>query len=326
VVVAGGALGAAGHHLERAYGIRPPQTTETATGWHIAGLHGRPFSGLALHGTRLLWHNGPSIEYFDLGSGKLRLLGPGPGMRATWAPAVGSRYAVWFEAERSNSLAAQAVAYDVERGRRWTLAEIGAVYSLPAVSGGDAVWCSATELTVPRVAGAHIADGTALAIADEYGIPAIADGLVVWARSAGGPFAAHELSSSRTWPVVVQGLGGRMTRFALGARTLVWGQLDSGGSGAVLSAGVDGGETRQLATGVIGLAGPAFDGTTVVWAERDAGTGGSRVMGRRLGGGDAFLIAAADGEVAEVAVSGGVVAWIAGDGVTSWIDTAGLPR
>jgi len=54
--------------------------------------------------------------------------------------------------------------------------------------------------------------------------------------------------------------------------------------------------------------------------------GGSRVMGRRLGGGTAFLIAQVAGTVSEVAVSNGVAAWIASEGGSSWIQTAAIPR
>jgi hypothetical protein len=49
-------------------------------------------------------------------------------------------------------------------------------------------------------------------------------------------------------------------------------------------------------------------------------------MGRRLGGGSAFLIAQVAGTVSEVAVSDGVAAWIASDGGSSWIQTRRLPR
>ena len=66
---------------------------------------------------------------------------------------------------------------------------------------------------------------------------------------------------------------------------------------------MDGGDTRPLAAGITGLAGPAFDGTTVVWAEEDATAAGAsptaparyRVMGRRLGGGPAFVVAEVEG-------------------------------
>ncbi len=327
VLVAGTTLGAAGVRIERASSIHPPAVTETSAGWRIGGGHVRGFSGLALNGPRLLWQNGPSIEYVDLESGKLRLLGPGPGMRATWAPAVGERYAIWFEAERTESLAAQAVAYDTQSGRRWTVADVGSVYSYPSLSGDTAVWCSATRIGEPRIGGVRIAAGTPLDVAAEYGTPVVSDGLVVWARGASGPFTARELSGGSPWPVVPGGLGGELTSFALAGRTLVWGQLaSSGGPGTVAAASVDDGKTQVVVTGVAGLAGPAFDGVTVVWAEQAGDAATYRVMGRRLGGGPAFAIASVAAPVTEVAVSGGTAAWIAGGGAASWIETKELPR
>ena len=96
--------------------------------------------------------------------------------------------------------------------------------------------------------------------------------------------------------------GDRLTGIALAGRTLVWGQgSDAPGSGVVAAVSVDGGGTTKLATGLTGLAGPAYDGRTVVWGEKTAT--GARVMGRRLGGA-AFLVATVDGDVKEVAVSG----------------------
>ena len=88
---------------------------------------------------------------------------------------------------------------------------------------------------------------------------------------------------------------------------------------------MDGGGTTTLASGLTGLAGPAYDGTTVVWGESAAS--GGRVMGRRLGGGPSFVVAEVDGEVIEVAVSGDTVAWIeSSGGAADAIVTARLPR
>jgi hypothetical protein len=110
----------------------------------------------------------------------------------------------------------------------------------------------------------------------------------------------------------------------LAERTLVWGQgSDTPGTGVVAAVSVDGGGTMKLATGLTGLAGPAYDGKTVVWGEKTAA--GSRIMGRRLGGA-AFLIATVDGEVKEVAVSGDGVAWIVSSGGASSIVTSRLAR
>lgn len=80
-----------------------------------------------------------------------------------------------------------------------------------------------------------------------------------------------------------------------------------------------------LASGLTGLAGPAYDGRTVVWGESTAD--GARVMGRRIGGGPAFVIATVGGDVGEVAVSGDTVAWIeSSEGKRPAIVTARLPR
>jgi len=327
VLLAGAALGGIGYHVERTYAVQPPTVTETADGWRISSRHGRLFSGLALSGPRLLWQNGPSIEYFDLASGRLRLLGPGAGMRVTWAPAVGERYATWFEAERDGSLAATAVAYDTVSGRRWKVADVGSVYSYPALSGETAVWCSATEIARPRIGGVRIATGTTFDVADGYGTPVVSDGLVVWAQGASGPFTARELSGGETWPVVPSGASGELTSLALSGRVLAWGQLaPAGQTGAVAATSVDSGETRVFATGVTGLAGPAFDGATVVWAERGTSAAHYRVMGRRLSGGQAFEVASVSGTVVEVAVSDRTVAWIAHAGGSYRVETTELPR
>ena len=336
ILAAGTALGAAGYHWERTYLVQAPEMLRTEDGWRILGRQNRHVSGLGLSGPRLLWQNGPSIEYADLDEGWIRLLGPGAGMSATWDPAIGERYAIWFEAERPQSLAARAVAYDTQSGRRWTVAEIGSVYSYPSLSGDIAVWCSARRIASPSVNGVRIGSGETFEVAAGYGAPVVSGGLVVWATSEAGPFVARELSGGESWPVVVNLSRGPLSAIALAGRTLVWGQAsETGGSGVVAAADVDGGDTRRLAAGIAGLAGPAFDGTTVVWAEEDGVAAGGaspvatksyRVMGRRLGGGPAFLVAEVEGSVTEVAVSGSTVAWIASSRGTQVIETTELPR
>jgi hypothetical protein len=54
---------------------------------------------------------------------------------------------------------------------------------------------------------------------------------------------------------------------------------------------------------------------------------GGRVMARRPGAGDAFVVAETDGHVTEVAVSGERVAWIEQAGAPVWrIVVTRLPR
>ena len=127
---------------------------------------------------------------------------------------------------------------------------------------------------------------------------------------------------------MVTGLSdGKLTAIALAGRTLAWGQAATTpcNSGVVAAASVDGGGTTTLATGLTALAGPAYDGRTVVWGEGTAD--GGRVMGRRLGGGPAFDVADVNGDVVVVAVSGDTVAWIQSPTAPpTLITTMRLPR
>jgi hypothetical protein len=298
----------------------------TDDGWRLVGRAAHELSGLGLHGTRLIWQEGASIESMDLTEGRVLLLGPGPGMRTTWDPAIGERYAIWFEAEQQASLAAQAIAYDTQTGRRWTLGDIGSVYSYPAISGDLAVWCSALQLGTPGIHGVRVGSGDRLEVAALYGAPVVSGGLVVWAESWTGPFTAREIASGTSWPLAAGLTDDKLTGLALAGRTLVWGQSSqASGSGVVAAVGVDGGGTTTLASGLTGLAGPAYDGTTVVWGESTPD--GARVMGRRLDGGPSFVVATVDGDVGEVAVSGDTVAWIeSSDGTRQAIVTARLPQ
>ena len=338
VVAAGVALGAAGYRVERSHRIQTPQVATTSDGLRISAHSSHEFSGLGLNGRHLIWQDGASIEFLDLDEGKVLLLGPGPGMHTTWDPALGERYAVWFEAERQASLAAQVVAYDIQSGRRWTLGDVGSVRSYPAISDDVAVWCSAPQMGAPAISGVRVGSAESFRVADGNGAPVVSGGLVVWAADWTGPFAAAEIASGTTWPVAARLTSGRLTGIALSGRTLVWGQAtEEDRSGVVAACDVDAGESVTLASGLSGLAGPSYDGRTVVWAERVGDSpqapqssnpyAGFRVMGRRLGGGFAFLIAEVANPVSEVAVSGEVVAWISSwSGDDFQIQTARLPR
>jgi hypothetical protein len=326
VLVAGGALGAAGYSAERSAGFPMPVAERTGDGWLIDARGGHELTGLGLDGTRLIWQDGASIEYMDLDRGGLLLLGPGPGMHTTWDPAVGDRYAVWFEAERQASVAAQGVVYDTQTGRRWMRQDIGSVYSYPAVSADLAVWSSAMDLGEPAIWGVRIVGGEpAFQVASGYGAPVVSGGLVVWASSLAGPFTAKELATGSSWRVADGLSNGRVTGLALSGRTLVWGQSGEGErTGVVVACGVDGGPMRTLASGVSGLSGPSYDGGTAVWGEKTAS--GGRVMARRLGAASAFVVAEVSGTVKEVAVSGGRVAWIEHDASRYSIVVRSLPR
>ena len=326
VLAAGTVLGGAGYRLERSYLIKLPEATRTAGGWRLTARSGQELSGLGLNGSRLIWQDGASIEYMDTANGDLILLGPGAGMRVTWDPAVSDRYAVWFEAERQMSVAAELVVYDTVTGRRWSDGDVGSVRSFPALSGSLAVWCSAVKLGQPRILGSYVAGGEQfIPVADGDGAPVVSGGLVVWAQTWTGPFKAREIPGLAAVPVSASLTGGKLTGLALSGRTLVWGQESSAaGSGVVAAVDVDGGGQQTVASGITGLSGPSYDGRTVVWSETAAA--GSRVMARRSGSGDAFVVAAVDAAVTEVAVSGGTVAWIQHTGGSYEIVLKGLPR
>jgi hypothetical protein len=326
ILAAGVALGGAGYRFERAYLVRPPAIQRTAGGLTISAVPGRELTGLGLAGTHLIWQDGASIEYVRTTGGGARLLGPGAGMQATWDPAISDRFAVWFEAERQASVAARLVVYDTVSGRRQTLADVGSVRSYPAMSGDLAVWCSAVRLGQPEILGARVGSaGPLITIAAGDGAPVVSDGLVVWAKSWTGPFIAKEVAGGAEWPVDASLTAGKLSGIALSGRTLVWGQESKDtGSGVVSLVDVDRGGQQTLASGVSGLAGPSWDGTTAVWAEGD-GTA-SHIMARRPGSGDAFVVAATSGEVTEVAVSGSSVAWIEKTGGTWRIVVRSLPR
>jgi hypothetical protein len=338
ILAAGAALGGAGYKYESSYLIKLPEATRTADGWRLAARSGQDLSGLGLDGSRLIWQDGASIEYMDTSDGDLILLGPGAGMSATWDPAVSDRYAVWFEAERQVSVAARLVVYDTVTGRRWTNGDVGSVRSYPALSGSLAVWCSAVTLGAPAILGSYVAGGEQLIpIADGNGAPVVSGSLVVWAQSWNGPFVASDVPGGSRWPVSTSMTGGKLTGLALSGRTLVWGQgSDASGSGVVAAVDVDGGAQQTVASGISGLVGPAYDGRTIVWAERvgDAPTatdsahpyGGFRVMGRRLGDSGPFLVAEVADPVTEVAVSGDTVAWIQTAADSSVIVLKGVPR
>ena len=326
VLTAGVALGGAGYRLEHRYLIPAPRVERTAAGLRIEAQAGHELTGVALDGTRLLWQDGASIEYLDTRKAKILLLGPGAGMRTTWEPAVSDRFAVWFEAERQVSLAARMVVYDTVSGRRRTLGDVGSVRSFPALSGDLAVWCSAVRLGHPRILGARVGGGGQLIpMADGDGAPVVSGGLVAWAAGWTGPFYAEEVASGTRWPVTASLTDGRLTGLALSGRTLVWGQESKeSGSGVVAAVDVDGGSQQTVASGIKGLVGPSFDGSTVVWAEKT--THGTRVMARRLGG-PAVEVSRWPGAITGVAVSGASVAWIERDqGVWYTIEVRSLPR
>jgi len=332
VLLIGAAFGAGGYLLEQATSNWRPQIVRTQSGWRITEVRGLGFSGLALHGQRIAWQDGPSILLLDLRSGRAKLLGPGEMARATWQPAVSERYVVWFEAARAGTSSAEAWTYDVATRRRRQIATLDDVLSLPSASGTRAVWCTARD-GESRIVGVDLTRDQDLVVASEYGQPVIDGALVAWARTAGGgvsAFALADVTQDRTWTVIPSGLGGAgdLTGFDLSGRTLVWGQEDAqSGSGRIVAQNVDTGAASIVAEGTRSATAPSIDGDTVAWAEQVADNA-YRVMGRRLSGGSSFQIARVDGKVVTALVSGGAVAWLVdnGDRSPTWIETTRIPR
>jgi hypothetical protein len=337
VLLVGIALGAAGYFVERGMSTWRPEITRTASGWRIAQAHRVPLSAMALGGDSLVWGSGPSIIAMDLRSGRLKLLGPGPASRATWDPAASRRYVVWFEAESVSAGEASAWVYDSATRRRRQLAALDSVLSLPSASGNLVAWCCTTnDEGAPSIVTVDIATGEESVVAPEYGEPVLDGGLVTWPTHMGptgmpAAWALVDLSLGRRWSLVPAATlpNADFVGYDLSGRTLVWGQTDpASGRGRVVAQNVDDGAASVVAEvtdGAVLSSAPAIDGALVVWAETPATAGGSRVMGRRLGG-PAFLVRAVEGSVLSTMVSGDTVAWLAHRGKTTFIETTTVSR
>jgi hypothetical protein len=330
VLAIGAGLGAAVFAAEQRYRGWLPEAQREGSGWRVVDAHGRRFSDLSLSGDSLAWQDGPLIVVMDLGSGRIRLLGPGPENHSTWRPAVSGRYVVWFEGRRVSSGRGEAYSYDLSSRRRRAVAGVVSPASYVAASGGLAVW---TELAggegEARLVVVDLDAARRTSIPAAAGEPLVDGGLVAMRRGGAGgdAIAVIDLATRREWPVVA-GNGGQMTGFGLSGRRVAWGWTDAGtGAGRVLVRDADGGRTTLVAM-ALGLTGPAISGDVVVWATHQASEGGdAAVMGRRLGGGPAFLIASAAGRVEALQVSGDTAAWLLREpGGRMVIQTARLPR
>ena len=328
VLIVGAALGAVGFTAERHYSSGLPEAVRDGGGWHVVDAHGRRFSGLSLGGPYLSWQDGPLILLVDLRSGHVRLLGPGPDHSSTWQPAVSSRYIAWFEGQSGNADRGQVYAFDLSSGRRRALTSVLKPASYVAVSGKLAVWTQVGGSDgQARMQVLDMTNGRCVSLALAAGEPIIDGELVALKRSgsSGDSLAVFDLATKRERPVV-DGNGGAMAGFGLSGRRLAWGWTDaSTGAARVLVRDVDSGATALVAT-CLGLVGPAISDDMVVWARRAESGGGSEIMGRRLGRGPAFRIAACSGQVEAVQVSGARVAWLVRDtGSRTVIQTADLP-
>ena len=110
----------------------------------------------------------------------------------------------------------------------------------------------------------------------------------------------------------------------------MWGETDpASGRGRVVAQNVDdgvGSVVAEVSGGAALISAPSIDGDLVVWAETLAAATGTRIMGRRLGGGPSFIVREVGDGVLSTAVGGDTVAWLAQHGQTSSIETAKVPR
>jgi len=337
VLIAGVALGVAGFFVERGMSTWRPEIKRTASGWRVVQTHGAPFSGMALGGDTLVWASDPSIVLMDLRSGRLKLLGPGPLVQATWDPAVSQRYVVWFEAAATSAGEGSAWVYDSATRRRRQLATLGGVLSLPSASGSRAAWCTTTLGGGPGIVAVDIPTGEQFSVAPEYGEPVIDGDLVTWPKRTGptgmpAAWALVDLARDRRWSIVPAATlrNAHFLGCDLSGRTLVWGETDpASGRSRVVAQNVDdgvGSVVAEMSGGAALISAPSIDGDLVVWAETLAAATGTRIMGRRLGGGPSFIVREVGDGVLSTAVGGDTVAWLAQHGQTSSIETAKVPR
>jgi hypothetical protein len=317
VLIAGVALGVAGFFVERGMSTWRPEIKRTASGWRVVQTHGAPFSGMALGGDTLVWASDPSIVLMDLRSGRLKLLGPGPLVQATWDPAVSQRYVVWFEAAATSAGEGSAWVYDSATRRRRQLAT--------TLGGG------------PGIVAVDIPTGEQFSVAPENGEPVIDGNLVTWPKRTGptgmpAAWALVDLARDRRWSIVPAATlrNAHFLGCDLSGRTLVWGETDpASGRSRVVAQNVDdgvGSVVAEMSGGAALISAPSIDGDLVVWAETLAAATGTRVMGRRLGGGPSFIVREVGDGVLSTAVGGDTVAWLAQHGQTSSIETAKVPR
>jgi hypothetical protein len=335
VVVVGAILGVAGFAFEQTRADWRPHATRTALGWRVS----QPYLGInepALAGDHLALQAGPYTIVMDLGSGATKLVGAARDAQSVLPPVVSPRAAVWAEYSGGAGRKAQVYSYDFSSRRRQRLLETSAaLQDTPAVVGSTAYWLSGMDATTTVVA-CDIAGGRQRVLASGSGLgpfPVLADGaFVVWSHQerALAPFAmtVFDTVGGTTSDLVLPGQssGAVFDTPILAKGTLAWLRIDEQSDVATITTY----DLHTLVAGQVasakGLVGPGFDGTTVVWAQPAVGGAGMALMGLRLAGGGPFRIADLPDGVHSVMVSGSRVAWWAGTGSGSWVETSRLPQ
>lgn len=318
VVLAGAALGAGGYAFEQAHSVWRPHVTPTNDGWRLTTSHGLRLSGAALSGDHIAWDAGPFTLLTDLSSGRTRLLGAAAFAGQASLPEASSAYVTWLEVPPGSSGVLIPWVFELASGRRWRMTGLQGVTRTPVVAGADAVWLAALGPGLGQVVRAAEIGGTrrsAIAQTDNAGA-LIADGpLVAWmsVRPAAPPVITV---ASTTGPLTRQiapfaeGSTEQLVGFALAGRYLVWARTEwPDQAGQVLAFDVDTGATRVLAQAA-GIGTVAAGDDLAAWTQADQKSS-TDVMGRRISGGPAFLVArVTDGRVARVYAAGDTVAWL----------------
>jgi hypothetical protein len=334
VVAVGAVLGAAGFTIEQSRATWRPHVVRTATGWRVT----QPYLGInqpQLAGEHVAWQAGPYTITMELGGGRAKLIGVAHDAQSLWPPAVSTAGVVWLETAGGPVQTRRVYSYGFSSHRRRLLLETQADLQPPVVSGPTACWLRG----VGHLTGVVACDLTSgqrrvLATGRDLGPFLLAgEPHVAWSRQpqSEAPFTITVLDTTdgttRTVALPGQTSGAVFDTPILAKGTLVWLRVNKTRLAAITAYDLSTFTATQVATGV-SLSAPAFDGTTVVWAQLAPGGGDELVMGRHLASDKSFQIARVHGAVQSVMVSGPTVAWwVAGDNAAvSWIETTRLPQ
>jgi hypothetical protein len=331
IVAVGAIIGVAGFAYEQAHAGWRPHVVTTPTGRRVT----QPRLGIdepSLCGDHVAWQAGPYTIVMDLHSGKTRLVGDARDAQSLTPPDVSARAAVWAEYSSGPNDTNLIYAYDFSSGRRQRLLETHAdLIAAPVVTGETAVWLAGTG-SATKVVACDIATERrrVLARGSHLGPFLFADGpLVAWSRQTtpSAPFTLVVIDTSTDTVgdlALPDQSGATFDAPILANDTLLW-QRSAGQSGTLNAYDLHTLVGREIAAGPL-VGSPGFDGTTAVWAQRSAHGAACDIMGRRLAGGASFQVARVAQNVQSVMVSGTAVAWWAGDGRRSWLQTARLPQ
>ncbi len=330
IVVVGAVVGVAGFAWEQAHAGWRPHVVAMQGGWRVS----QPSLGVeapSLAGDHAAWSAGPYTVVMDLRSGKTRLIGDARDAQSLAPPDVSERAATWAEYASGPDDTNLVYAYDFSSGRRQRLLETHApLIAAPVVAGDTVTWLSGTG-SAATVVSCDPATGRrrVLARGSHLGPFLFADGpFVAWSRQARpeAPFALVVVDTSTNEVsdlTLPDQSGASFDAPILADDTLVW-QRSAGQSSTVNAYDLGTLVGHVVASGPL-VGAPGFDGVTVAWAQREAGGAGFEIMSRRLSGGAVVRVARVAQNVQSVMVSGATVAWWAGSGQRSYLQTARLP-